>query len=146
MKFKLVSWNVRGLNNKEKRETVKSLISGWRANIICLQETKLAGNITEVANQIWGGRWIRHACLEASGTRGGIILMWDERAWKGEVLEIGTYSITCSFESQTQNYNCHITGVYAPNDYMERRLVWEELGSVRGLFEAPCTVWRFQCL
>ncbi|KAH0658710.1 hypothetical protein KY289_027458 [Solanum tuberosum] len=116
MKFKLVSWNVRGLNNKEKRNTVKSLISEWRADIICLQETKLAGNIIEITNQILGGRWIRHACLEASGTRGRIILI---------------------FESQTQNYNCHITGVYAPNDYMERRLVWEELGSVRGLFEGP---------
>lgn len=44
MKFKLVSWNVRGLNNIEKRETVKSLIFKWRADIIRLQETKLEEN------------------------------------------------------------------------------------------------------
>uniref|UniRef100_A0A0V0ITW5 Putative ovule protein n=1 Tax=Solanum chacoense TaxID=4108 RepID=A0A0V0ITW5_SOLCH len=70
----------------------------------------------------------------------GIILLWDERAWKGEVLEIGTYSITCKFESQLQNFNCHITNVYVPNCYKERRLVWEELGSVKGLLEGSWAI------
>ncbi|KAG5628622.1 hypothetical protein H5410_000339 [Solanum commersonii] len=90
-----------------------------------------------MVKQIWGGRWIRYACLKASGTRGGILLMWDARAWMGEVLEIGSYTITCKFESQTQNFSCHISGVYAPNCYKEMRLVWEEFSSVRGLMEGP---------
>ncbi|WMV46111.1 hypothetical protein MTR67_039496 [Solanum verrucosum] len=137
MMFKLISWNIRGLNDREKRRVVHSLLSGWRADIVCLQETKIEGDISEMVKQIWGGRWIRYACLKASGTRGGILLMWDARAWMGEVLEIVSYTITCKFESQTQNFSCHISGVYAPNCYKERRLVWEELSSVRGLMEGP---------
>ncbi|XP_059284835.1 uncharacterized protein LOC132038130 [Lycium ferocissimum] len=90
--------------------------------------------------QIWGGRWVRSACLEASGTRGGIMMMWDSRIWKGEILEVGTYTLTCKFEAQLQNFSCHITGVYAPNNCIERRLVWEEIGSVRGLMEGPWAV------
>ncbi|KAG5582499.1 hypothetical protein H5410_053126 [Solanum commersonii] len=131
MKFKLVSWNVRELNNREKWRLVNSLVGGWKADIICLQETKLEGNVSEMAKQSWGGRWVRQACLEASGTRGGILFMWDERVWKEEVLEIGMHSITCKFKSQLQSFKCHITGVYAPNCYKERRMVWDELGSVR---------------
>ncbi|KAG5576279.1 hypothetical protein H5410_056413 [Solanum commersonii] len=77
------------------------------------------------------------ACLEASGTRGGIMMLWDSRIWKGKVLEIGTNTVTCKFESQVQDFSCHITGVYAPNCYVERRLVWEEIGSIRGLIEGP---------
>ena len=46
MKFKLVSWNVRGLNNKDKRRLVK-VLWGWNADIICLQETKLEGDVME---------------------------------------------------------------------------------------------------
>ncbi|KAG5619805.1 hypothetical protein H5410_005023 [Solanum commersonii] len=46
------------------------------------------------------------ACLEASGTRGGIMMLWDSRIWKGEILEI----------------------------------VWEEIGSIRGLIEGPWAV------
>lgn len=71
MNFKLMSWNVMGLNNRDKRRLVNNLIMGWKADIICLQETKLEGNVVEVVKQVWGGRWIRHAALEANGTRGG---------------------------------------------------------------------------
>ncbi|KAG5577907.1 hypothetical protein H5410_058041 [Solanum commersonii] len=45
----------------------------WKADIICLQETKLQGGITELVRQIWGDRWVKMACLEASGTRGGVM-------------------------------------------------------------------------
>lgn len=38
-----------------------------------------------------------------------------------------------------QDFSCHITGVYAPNCYVER-LVWEEIVSIRGLIEGP---WQF---
>lgn len=61
------------------------------------------------------------------------MMMWDNRAWKGEVLEIGAYTLTCKFEAQFQSFSCHLTGVYAPNYYIERRKVWEEIGDVRGL-------------
>ena len=68
------------------------LVIEWNVDIICLQETKLEGNLYEEVKQIWGGRWVRFACLEASGTRGGILLLRDSKAWKGEIMEIGAYS------------------------------------------------------
>lgn len=71
MKFKLVSWNVRGLNNREKRRLVNSMVWGWKVDIICLQETKFEGNVSKMAKQIWGRRWVRHVYLKAGGTRGG---------------------------------------------------------------------------
>jgi len=97
MQFKLVSWNVRGLNNRDKRRVIKNIMGDWKADIICLQETKLQGNITELVRQIWGDRWVKMACLEASGTRGGTMMLWDSRIWKEEVLETGTCTLTCRF-------------------------------------------------
>ena len=41
MNLKILTWNVRGLNEKEKRLKVRNFLRSWRANIICLQETKL---------------------------------------------------------------------------------------------------------
>ncbi|WMV09781.1 hypothetical protein MTR67_003166 [Solanum verrucosum] len=72
MQFKLVSWNVRGLNNRDKRRVIKNIMGDWKADIICLQETKF---ITELVRQIWGDRWVKMACLEASGTRGGAMML-----------------------------------------------------------------------
>ena len=41
MNLKIVSWNVRGLNEQDKRLQVRNLIRKWKADIVCLQETKL---------------------------------------------------------------------------------------------------------
>ena len=50
--------------------------------------------------QLWGRRWIKMACLEASGTRGGIMMLWDSRIWKGGIPDIGAYTVTCKFQAQ----------------------------------------------
>jgi exonuclease III len=39
-------WNVRGLNDRAKRDSVKSVVVDLRPSIICLQETKLS-NISD---------------------------------------------------------------------------------------------------
>lgn len=49
---------------------VGSLITKWKADIFCFQETKLEGDIEEVVYQLWGNRGIRFMQLKASGTRG----------------------------------------------------------------------------
>lgn len=120
MKLKLVTWNVRGLNKIDKRRLVKNSFIDWGADIICLQETKLEGDVEDIVDYIWGGRWASYDCLEASGTRGGIMMIWDRRVWKGEILQIGLYTLTCRFEGMLQNFKCHITGVYASNCDIER--------------------------
>ncbi|WMV58485.1 hypothetical protein MTR67_051870 [Solanum verrucosum] len=63
---------------------------------------------------------------EASGTREGILVVWDRRVWSGEALQIGIHTLTCRFEGQLQDFDCHITGVNAPNWDNERR---EEVSS-----------------
>ncbi|XP_019266372.1 PREDICTED: uncharacterized protein LOC109243827 [Nicotiana attenuata] len=57
MNLKIISWNVRGLNDKGKRNIIKSLIQEWRADIYCFQETKLEGNVYMFVKEIWGNRW-----------------------------------------------------------------------------------------
>ncbi|KAH0689225.1 hypothetical protein KY289_016583 [Solanum tuberosum] len=86
MKLNIVSSNVRGLYDKDKKRIVKNQLLDWKADFVCLQETKLEGDCQDHINQIRGGRWTRFATLEANGTRRGIIMMWDSRVWKGEVI------------------------------------------------------------
>jgi exonuclease III len=37
----LLVWNVRGLNSRAHRDTVRQLVATERPSVICLQETKL---------------------------------------------------------------------------------------------------------
>ena len=41
MKLKILSWNVKGLNDFRKRLVVKNLLREWKCDVVCLQETKL---------------------------------------------------------------------------------------------------------
>jgi len=36
-----LSWNVRGLNERARRDTVRTLVDDIRPSVVCLQETKL---------------------------------------------------------------------------------------------------------
>lgn len=82
MNLKILSWNVRGLNKKDKRTMVNSLIHKWKADVYCFQETKLEGEVAEIVKQIWPNWLVRFGCFEVSGMREGIIIMWDSRVWK----------------------------------------------------------------
>ena len=42
VKLRVISWNVRGLNNPKKREFVKYWLRNWKCDMVCLQETNLA--------------------------------------------------------------------------------------------------------
>ena len=40
MKFKILSWNVRGANAPDKRKVIKNFLRNYRVDLVCLQETK----------------------------------------------------------------------------------------------------------
>ena len=41
MKLKILSWNVRGINNLDKRKLIKAFIKSHRVDVVCIQETKI---------------------------------------------------------------------------------------------------------
>ena len=54
MNLKILSWNVKGLNVVEKRLQIRNLLRTWRADIVCLQETKLEWITRGIVRSIWG--------------------------------------------------------------------------------------------
>ncbi|XP_070020674.1 uncharacterized protein [Nicotiana sylvestris] len=134
MKVKVLNWNIRGLNDKNKRSIVGSLVREWRADIVCLQQTKMEDIPASMLYQIWGNRWVEWAELKASGTRGGIVVMWDRRLWKCNDSHQGSFSITCFLDSLQEDFRWAFTCVYGPHTNAERKELWHELGAVRGIW------------
>lgn len=73
--------------------------------------------------------------MEASGFRGGLLVLWDGRMLEGEISSLGSYTITCKFSGKSQEFTWNLSSVYAPNDRKEREKVRWELAGARGLFE-----------
>ncbi|KAG5616387.1 hypothetical protein H5410_016211 [Solanum commersonii] len=140
MKIKFVSWNVRGLNGESKRALVRNLLLQWGDDIHVLVETKLTRNDSNLYQQIWINRWLGEAHVEAIGRSGGIVVLWDKRVWKGEMVDSGNQMPTCRFEGIEQELKWHLSAIYADCDRGERRELWWELAAIRSLFEGSWVV------
>ena len=58
MKIKILFWNVRGVNNLEKRKVIKQFIRDYRVDLVCMQETKVQDMTLRMARSLGVGRFI----------------------------------------------------------------------------------------
>ena len=68
MNLKLLTWNVSGLNDREKRLRIKNMIKEWQADIICLQENKMELITTQIVQSLWRCRYVDWMFLGSNGT------------------------------------------------------------------------------
>jgi len=50
---KIISWNVRGLNDHKKRVIIRGCLNRWKPTIICLQETKMEVIFEKTIHSLW---------------------------------------------------------------------------------------------
>ena len=127
MNLKLLSWNVRGLNEVDKRLQIRNLLRSWKADIVCLQETKLEWITRVIVRSIWGCSYVDWLYLGSDGASGGILLMWDRRVVEKVEEVVGHFTVSCKFKNVGDQFEWAFTSVCGPNLNKRRRLMWEEL-------------------
>jgi exonuclease III len=140
MNLKIVTWNVRGLNDREKRLQVKNLIKMWKADVICLQETKLELISRSLVKSLWGCHHVDWAVIGSVGASGGILVMWDRRVVEKVEEAIGQYSVSCKFQNVEDQFEWAFSGVYGPNTDSDRHFMWDELSGVCSWWGVPWCV------
>ena len=140
MKVKILSWNVRGVNDPEKRKVIKNFIRIHRVDMICLQETKVQDMNIDIVRSLGVGRFLNRTALNAEGSAGGILLIWDKRRIRLVDSMLGNFSVSCLFRREEDGFQWVFSGVYGPVDKSLRELFWEELGSIKGLWNDPWCV------
>jgi exonuclease III len=68
---KILIWNVRELNSSSREDVVRTLVEASRANIVCLQETKMADVPRGALLSMLGSDFSSHMALPATGASGG---------------------------------------------------------------------------
>ena len=94
MHFKILSWNVRGLNDSRKRLIVKNCLREWKCDVICLQETKLSGMDRQMVGNLWSCPYVDWVALDAVQTAGGVVMMWDRRVLERTEVLVGSFSVS----------------------------------------------------
>ncbi|XP_058192016.1 uncharacterized protein LOC131309384 [Rhododendron vialii] len=94
--------------------------------MVFIQETKLVNIDVFVVRSMWGSGDFDFSCSNASGTSGGLLVIW-----KKDFFIVTNVICNRSFillQGVINNeFQCFMVNIYAPNDVVSRRGVWEEL-------------------
>ena len=140
MKIKILSWNVRGANDPDKRKVIKNFLIRYRADVVCLQETKIQEMSNILARSLGVGRQLNWKVMNAEGSAGGIVVFWNNSSISLMDSVVGSFSVSCLFRMPEDGFQWAFTGVYGPVENSDREAFWEELGSIKGLWEGPWCV------
>uniref|UniRef100_A0A2N9EUT4 Uncharacterized protein n=1 Tax=Fagus sylvatica TaxID=28930 RepID=A0A2N9EUT4_FAGSY len=94
----------RGLNNPQKRESVRYWLRSWKCGVICLQETKLAEVDLQVVRSLWDNSFVGWEFLPAVRSAGGVILLWDKRVVKKLDLVVKIFSVSCLWKGVSDSF------------------------------------------
>ena len=130
-----------GLNNPQKRESVKYWLRNWKCDVVCLQETKLAEVDLQLVRSLWGNSFVGWEFLPAVGSAGGVILLWDKRVVERLDSVVKTFSISCLWKGVSDSFVWVGTGLYGPCTDVLRSELWEELKEVQQTWASPWCVF-----
>ena len=99
MRIKIFCWNVRGLNDREKRKLIKGVVRNQKPDLVCLLETKVKDISMQMVKSVGVGRFLNWASVDARGAAGGLLLFWDNRVLENLEVESGGYSIFVRFRN-----------------------------------------------
>lgn len=126
-KLKILSWNVRGLGDKTKRLAIRHTVISEKLDILCLQETKLRSFDDNLRKETVGRRLNAFVTLNSQGSRGGILIVWQDRRFTLLQQSQSDFCLTVQLRDTLLNHTIQMTGVYGPTNSSQRTNFFTEL-------------------
>ncbi|KAG5561224.1 hypothetical protein RHGRI_004297 [Rhododendron griersonianum] len=84
--MKILSWIVKGLSNREKRNKIKKTVRDLKIDMLLLQETNLKDISKAVIGSLWGVTDCDYLEVDAIGSAGGPLTIWNSDFFKLEAV------------------------------------------------------------
>ncbi|KAJ4758039.1 DNA-(apurinic or apyrimidinic site) lyase [Rhynchospora pubera] len=128
--LKVLCWNVRGMNEKEKRLAIKQTPKLEKPNVICFQETKLSQTSVQIISQACGNRYSQFLTVDALQGRGGLLTAWDPNILEVENSLASTFHLTVDFIVRKDGSKLRLTNLYGPSNQIGRDVFLRDIRSV----------------
>jgi exonuclease III len=109
-----LSWNVRGINSRDKWNIIRDRIVESECDILCLQETKKDEFDQSFLRNICPPSFDSFEFLPSVGASGGIITIWKGRLFSGELIFNNEFAISVEINSKLSDDSWILTNVYGP--------------------------------
>lgn len=135
----LPCWNVRGLNDGEKRASIKNQIIATGATLICLQETKISAWTCNLLMEMVGTDMIDNiAVLPSIGASWGILIAASNHFFNLSQPHATAHTISTTVTMLAEQKTWTMTGVYGPQTDAEKLIFLQEITDLR---QAALPAW-----
>lgn len=138
----ILSWNVRGLNARIKKSTLRKLINTHKLNFVFIQETKMESLNPKFLKSLWNENGITTSLSPSIGNSGGLITLRQEDYFAVESMRIKRNWIALCRSILSLNFKVCIINVYNPCDPDERVVIWSQLTKYWSLINLPSLFLR----
>lgn len=107
MDYKIISWNIRGMNSFNKINALKELVANHKCTICMVQETKIMKMNQWFVKQIWYDNsfdWVYPPSVESAGNSGGLLTIWDTTKLVKEDIILKVNNISTLFTSKINGF------------------------------------------
>ena len=127
----IFNWNVRGLNDGTRQDSVSELVRNTSATIVCLQETKMQVMDHNVVRRTVGAKFVNsYVVLPAEQTRGGVFLAVNEDFFDLSDIVLTSNTITAQINMREDGTRWQITVVYDPQGEAAKLQFLQELKNI----------------
>ena len=112
--WKVLCWNVRGINSERKWDAVRNKITLSNCDIVCLQEMKKDDFDLAFIKKICPTAFDAFDFLPSVGASGGILVTWKSRMFLGSKIFSNEFGLSIQFCSLVNNAIWVLTGLYGP--------------------------------
>ncbi|KAK3229325.1 hypothetical protein Dsin_001206 [Dipteronia sinensis] len=132
-----MSWNVRGLGKEVKKRKVRSVVLSQKPMVLFIQESKLNVFDRNIIRSIGGYLLSRGVGVEAIGSAGGLITLWNESLFTPTDCILNRWCIVLVGKLLKQDKQVAFCNVYAPTIESERKELWGFLLNLQLSFTVP---------
>jgi exonuclease III len=125
--MRVLSWNVRGLRNKQRRASLCRYLSEWEIDCALLQETHLERENGQEWDCFKQSGHSDIVAKGAAGRSGGMAFWWRKSAISVTEIFRDRFLISCRCQSPQGDMEWFISCIYGPCVAAERVGLWEEL-------------------
>lgn len=135
----IIIWNSCGIGGRDKKSCARSLVRKFNLDILGILETKLENIDDCTINSIWGRHSRDWFAVPSLGLSGGILCIWNTTSFCVSNCSVAMNGRILNIEGVLSRYNleCMVSLVYAPNDGLLKKEVWDYLVSFTNNISKP---------
>jgi len=122
-----------------RQDSVRSLVESTKADIVCLQETKMEHLSQRIVLSVLGSTFSHYISVPSVGASGGILVAWTHDLGPARSTRVDTYSASVQFQPADRN-PWWLTCVYGPQGNEEKIQFLQELRAIRSACSGPWAV------